>query len=185
MGPNAFAEFVARQQPTPEEAAIDWAAERDEYLRKLDLLYRQVDGFLEEYIADGSITRRVSQVSLTEEDIGTYSAPRMEIRIGRQTVSLDPVGTLLIGSKGRVEAVGPSGRAPILLVNAKLKHAADMIKVTAGAGGTHPQPHPPSAEPISWTWKIIARNPSLKGGFGFVDLDKESFLSLLMEIANG
>jgi hypothetical protein len=38
VGVNSFAEFVARQQPTPEESAIDWAAERDQFLSNLDLL---------------------------------------------------------------------------------------------------------------------------------------------------
>jgi hypothetical protein len=191
MGANAFSEFVARQQPVPEEAQIDWAAERDQFLSNLDLLFRQVDGFLEEYTADGSVTRRFTQVSLTEEDIGTYSAPRMEIRIGRQAVSLQPIGTLLIGSKGRVDAVGTAGRAQILLVNAHVKRAADLINVTVSVtGGRFPSPPPPGPpppieEPISWTWKIVTRNPSLRGGFGFVELDKESFFSLLMEVANG
>ncbi len=46
MGANAFAEFVASQQPTPEEAEIDWAVVREEFISSLDQLYRQVDGFL-------------------------------------------------------------------------------------------------------------------------------------------
>jgi hypothetical protein len=119
----------------------------------------------------------------------------MEIRIGRQTVSLDPVGTLLIGSKGRVDAVGTAGRAPLLLVNAKVKRAADLIKVNVvrvdgisnGGHLTPVPPAPPSSpkEPISWMWKIMNRSPSIRGGLSFVELDKESFFSLLMEIANG
>jgi hypothetical protein len=139
---------------------------------------------LKEYTADGSITRRFSQVSLTEEDLGRYSAPRMEIRIGGQTVSLEPVGTLLFGSKGRVDVVGTYGRAQLWLVNAKVKRAADIIKANVVGIGAPPTPPPPSTEPIAWAWKMVTRNPGVSGGFSFLELDKESFFELVMELAN-
>jgi hypothetical protein len=59
MGANAFAEFVASQQPTPEEAEIDWAAERDEFLRNLQMLYERVGAFLKEYVDNGSMAKTV------------------------------------------------------------------------------------------------------------------------------
>ena len=55
MATKTFAEFVASQQPGPEEVAIDWLAERDRYLHQIE-------------------------------------------------------GTLLSGSKGRVDAAGPTAR---------------------------------------------------------------------------
>ena len=43
----------------------------------------------------------------------------MILKIGRQEITMTPVGTLLIGAKGRVEVVGPAGRTRLLLVNSK------------------------------------------------------------------
>jgi hypothetical protein len=106
----------------------------------------------------------------------------MDIKIGRQYVQLEPVGTLLIGSKGRVDIVGTAGRAQILLVNEKAKSVADLIKVTVTSGSKKDMPPPPpaSAGPISWAWKIVSQGARRE----FVEVNKESFFELLMEIAN-
>ena len=178
METNDFDKFVARQQET--DVDIDWAGMRDEWLRNLGSLYEQVRKFLQDYIKDGSISYAFTEVDLTEENIGSYSAKKMDIRIGRQRVSLVPVGTLLIGSKGRVDVVGSAGRALILLVNRSVRSAADLIKVTVSIGGSAPPRPPAPVRPISWTWKIVTNAPQRQ----FVDLEKEAFLRLLMEIAN-
>ena len=178
MGANAFAEFVASQQPTPEDAAIDWAEERDDFLRNLQGLYDRIGDFLKEYVDNGSIRYSFSDMRLSEENLGTYPARRMDIRIGRKSIYLEPIGTLLIGNKGRVDVVGEVGRAQILLVDEKAHGPGDLIKVTVNLDDEIPRPSMAS-EMKSRTWKIVARRPR----WSFVDLDKESFFDLLMEVA--
>ena len=174
-----FDKFVARQQGTSLDTNIDWAGMRDEWLRNLDSLYREIVGFLREYIDAGSISYSFSDMELIEENIGKYLAKRMDIKIGRQLVSLVPVGTLLVGSKGRVDAVGSTGSALILLLDKRAKSAADLIQVRVSIKGS-PPPLAPRKELISWAWKIVVKAAKSR----FVDLEKESFLALLMEIAN-
>jgi hypothetical protein len=41
----------------------------------------------------------------------------MILGIGRQEITLTPVGTLLFGSKGRVDVEGPAGRTRLVLVD--------------------------------------------------------------------
>jgi hypothetical protein len=43
----------------------------------------------------------------------------MILKIGRQEIVMTPIGTLLIGAKGRVDVVGPAGRARLVLVNSQ------------------------------------------------------------------
>jgi len=174
-----FSEFVASQQGPDTDVGIDWTEVRDEWLKNLDSLHKKVAGFLGEYIANGSISYSFAQVKLAEENLGEYLAKRMDIKIGRQRVSLVPVGTLLIGSKGRVDVEGSAGKALILLLDEKARSAADLITVRVTVGKVSP---PPTATkgPTSWAWKLVTNGPQKK----FVDLEKESFLSLLMEIAN-
>lgn len=177
METKEFERFVASQQVTNVDAEVDWAQTRDEWLNELNTLYTKIAGFLQEYINAGSISYGFTKIEVTEPELGTYEAKRMDISIGRQHMSLLPVGTLLVGCKGRVDAQGAAGRAQILLVNKRVKSAADLVKVRVNVKGSMP-PSPP--EPTSWDWKILTNTIQKR----FVDLDKESFFALLMEIAN-
>jgi hypothetical protein len=179
METRDFDKFVANQQEKDEE--IDWIDIREEWLKNLDSLYQRIVVFLQEYVASGSISHTFSNVELTEEHIGSYSANRMDIKIGRQRVAIVPVGTLLIGSRGRVDIVGSAGRALLLLVDERAKRAADLIKVTVTINEKVRPSSPTQKQPIAWAWKIVTNGPVKK----FVDFEKESFLTLLMEIANG
>lgn len=180
MEAKSFATFVASQQDTAVETEVDRAGIRDEWLKNLDSLHTKIAHFLEEYTAAGSISYHFHEIELNEPDIGQYSAKRMDIKIGRQNVSLVPVGTLLVGCKGRVDALGSAGRAQILLVDARAKSAADLIKVTVNIKGSAPAPSAARKPANSWAWKILTNAVQKQ----FVDLDKESFFALLMEIAN-
>jgi hypothetical protein len=169
-----FAKFVASQQISPHEAKRDWGATRDEWLARLDALYCQILEFLKDFTANGSIECSFSETVLNEEDIGVYSAKTMKIRIGRQNVLLEPIGTMLIGFAGRVDAVGSAGRrAQLVLVNANAKSVFEMIKVKVGDQEGASLSSPSASEPISWTWKIMSNDARRT----FVDLDRIHFLN--------
>jgi hypothetical protein len=179
MGTQDFAKFVASQQEAHVKAEMDWAGLRDEWLKNLDSLYQKVGGFLQEYIPD-SISYRFAKIELNEPNIGRYLAKRMDIKIGRQRVCLFPVGTLLIGCRGRVDVVGSAGRGQILLVDAKARGASDLIQVRINTKDSALTTTSPQNLPASWVWKIVTNGAQKR----FVDLEKESFTALLMEVAN-
>jgi hypothetical protein len=179
---KTFDEFVSRQQETDlETASIDWEKERDEWLTHLRRLYTMVESFLSKYIPSGQIRLEYRSIDLNEERIGSYSAEQMILRIGRQEVDLVPIGTLLIGSKGRVDVIGPAGKAEILLVDHKAPSPRSLIKVTVGVGGKLPvAPSKPTSE-IEWEWRIVTRPPERR----FIEITQESLFQLIMEVANG
>ena len=181
MQAQNFAKFVESQQESTEEVRVDWAAAmRNQFLGRLESLYSQVLEFLKDFIANGSIQYSFTDVELNEENIGTYPARRMDIRIGRQYIYLEPVGTLLIGFAGRVDAVGPGARrAQLVLVDRGATSVADLIKVTVDVTPDTPAAASAIAQSISWVWKIVSRDARRT----FVDLDRDSFYELLMELA--
>ncbi len=109
------------------------------------------------------------------------SQPRISLRTQTLTGMKLPIATLLIGSAGRNDAVGSAGRAQLLLVKQSGRSPSDLLKVTVSksAKAVIPSPARAETEPISWAWKIVRRDIQTS----FVELDKESFFSLLMEIA--
>jgi hypothetical protein len=181
MKNTTFDDFVRNQQVPPQET-VDWKKERDRWLQNLADLHATLRGFLQEYINSGQIQFESHPVTLTEENIGTYTAPEVRLKIGRKVVTLTPIGTLLIGSKGRVDVVGPAGtRVPILMVNSKAKKASDMIRVFVGIGDNPPVVPKDEAGEIKWEWKMITRPPERR----FVELSQETFFDMIMEVSNG
>jgi hypothetical protein len=182
-----FDEFVRRHQASvaaniAARGPIDWNKQRDEWLRYLEGLYDQVKDFLRSHIVNGAIRLEFRKIKITEDDIGTYEADKMILYIGDQTITFTPVGTLLIGSKGRVDVEGSAGRSRIALLNKSAKSANDVIKVTIiDPGAPEPITKPKTEKPIEWAWKIVTPPPAT----AFIDLNKESLLQLILEVSNG
>ncbi|HLW84319.1 MAG TPA: hypothetical protein VKR60_03835 [Candidatus Sulfotelmatobacter sp.] len=183
MASKDFDEFVKRQQGGASVAAVEinWEKERDEWLAHLDRLYSKIESFLKKYVSSGQIKYEYRPIDLNEENIGSYSAKQMVLRIGRQEVDLVPIGTLLIGSKGRVDVRGPGGRAQILLVDGKVSDPRSLIHVTVGVGGKLPLPPGKRTREIDWEWKILTRPPERR----FIEITQQTFFDLIMEVANG
>lgn len=182
MDVKQFDEFVKRQQgPTPGVGVTDWDHERREWLDYLDKLYKKIESLLAKYISSGQIQLEYRTVELNEENIGSYSAQDMVLKIGRQSVGVEPIGTLFLGSKGRVDIIGPGGRAQLLLVDSKRSGPAPLVQVTIGVGAKLPVPLAESQRDIKWEWKIVTRPPERK----FIEITQQSLFQLIMEVANG
>jgi hypothetical protein len=104
----------------------------------------------------------------------------MIVQIGRQQITMTPVGTLLVGAKGRVDVVGPAGRARFVLVNSEA--SGPVIKVTVSIGGKPESPGPEiTPEEIKWAWKIATSAPTIR----YIEFNRESLFQALMEVVNG
>jgi hypothetical protein len=105
----------------------------------------------------------------------------MVLRIGPKSVVLEPIGTFLIGSKGRVDITGPAGKAQLLLVDSKASGPASLIHVRIGVGGKLPAPPTEPSRKIKWEWKIVTRPPERR----FIEVTQQTLFQLIMEVANG
>jgi hypothetical protein len=185
MTKKDFDAFVKSQATQSGTEQVDWAKERDEWIGYLNRLYALIESLLESYRSAGEVQFEYRQISLNEPNIGSYFAKQMVLKFGRQEITFTPIGTLLIGTKGRVDVVGPAGGARLLLLNKKATSASSLIRVTVSVGGkSHPpEPHPPESqptEPIEWTWKIASPPPQLK----FIELTEETFFDMILAVVN-
>jgi hypothetical protein len=183
MTVKEFDEFVERQQGA---GPIDWDRERDEWLAHLDALYRDIETMLGSYISSGQIKMAYKTIDLNEDDIGSYQARQMILRIGRQEVDITPRGTRFIGFKGYVEVIGSAGKASLALANKDRQstllegpHTRKLRKIVE-EHRSKSELVAPSGK-IEWVWKILPRPP----GRNLDELSPESFFQLLMEVTNG
>ena len=181
-----FDSFVQRQQEisvaAKNEPPFDPKKELADWIAHLNALYSNVRIYLADYLSDGSISLTTENKALTEEFSGPYIAPKMVIHIGLQDIKLDPIGTMLIGSKGRVDVIGKAGTSRLTLIDKNLTSFRQMVTVTVIDPAKPPPPKTTvSRQEIEWVWKIISRPPA----DGFIELNKESFLQMLLEVSNG
>jgi len=110
---DQLTEFLRRK----EQAAgppIDWQAKRDGFVRSVEDLYALVNSMLKESIESKAVTVRTFEMEVTEDYIGTYTIPALELTIGGERVEFRPKGALLVGAAGRVDIRG--GRDTVTLV---------------------------------------------------------------------
>jgi hypothetical protein len=176
-----FDEFVKSQQE-PTDPEIDWNLRRDEWLQHLEELYSQIHQFLKEYIESGQMQFESRPIELSEDYIGSYEARQVNLRIGRKLLKFQPVGTLLLGSKGRVDVIGPGVTAArLVLIDSKVTRASDLARVHVGEGSEPSMVPKSESRKIKWEWKMVTRPPERR----FIELTQETFFQMIMEVANG
>jgi hypothetical protein len=178
-----FDRFVQRQQAGSEDTtSFDQKQQLQEWRHYLDVLYKQIEGYMASYVADGAAKITLGDIDLNEEFSGPYTVRQMLLEIGRSSITFKPIGTMLIGSKGRVDIQGPRGNARLALVNKNATSAHDLVRVTVSVVSASQRPSPPKREHvrIEWAWKIIDSPPRIR----FLDLTQESFFDMILSIAD-
>jgi hypothetical protein len=174
MSMGSFDDFVQREHEAArkaDEASINWPAEKEQWLYQLDTLYARIGGFLKPYVDAGQISMSESDIDLNEEHIGLYPVKTKTIVIGTKTITLEPLGTVVAGSRGRVDVVGPLTRAQLSLLESGTE---SFLVPSTNARGSSTLKRLTEGR---WNWKIITRDT--------LDLNRENFLKVILEVANG
>ena len=172
MATDDFAAFVRREneQKAP---SIDWEAKRERWVERLAQLYDDVAEYLAEFTDSGAIDLRREPITLREEYLGAYEVDKLVLTIGARVIELRPIGTLLIGSAGRVDISGPRGVARLVLVDRK----SDRPNITISIGSDAPKSEVTRIP--DWTWKLATQPPGIR----YTDLNQESFQEAVLEVA--
>lgn len=169
-----FDAFVREQLEASASAGLplDLAKEKAMWLEKLDQLYALVKSSLSAHTKTGSIALRFVETKLTEDWLGTYIAPGLHIAIGMQLVKLKPIGTVMLGSRGRVDMMGPRGITRLILVprDAITPRVRAITPLDEGLAASE-----------TWSWKIATPPPHIT----YIALTTETFREALMGVVNG
>lgn len=181
MSKATFEQFlndnVSKKQE--EEEQFNPEKEKHEWLNFIKIFYDQVNEWLKPFVEDGRMQTNFVQNNLTEEYIGTYSVDNMEVMFAGQKLTFAPIGTLLIGTKGRIDLIGPKGSVQFILVD---QDSTELkVKVTMRSAST-PAPKEEPSKKIEWTWKIIERTSSR---IKYIDFSEDNFFDALMGLVNG
>ncbi|WP_447071735.1 hypothetical protein [Shewanella indica] len=179
MSKKDFEDLLKKHESKSEEKEIDWQSQKDEWLAFIDQFYKALEQWLSPYKEQGTVSYSYKDLQLTEEYIGTYTVKVMTVDFAGQKITFEPIGTLLIGTKGRIDMEGVKGRVQFILADKDSKGM--KVSVSISIDGEKPKEKKNQKTP-DWTWKIVLRE-SRK--VSFVEFNEENFFDALMEIVNG
>lgn len=178
--PNAFDDFIERQTAPVDEPQVDWQKERREWVERLAGFYEQVENFLRRYIAQGKVRLQRGTKDLNEEKIGAYVVETLALDIGANRIDFDPIGTVLMGAKGRVDMKSARGTVKFVLVPKDASRIGWRTRVVENGEETASKSVVPPP-PVDWVWKIATPPPDIR----CLELNEESFQDAIMEVVNG
>ncbi len=179
MGKAKFEEFLSHQQETSTIETVDWNQKKEEWMGYLSVLYEQIENWLDHYIKSGKIILKREPKLIQEERIGEYEVEKLLIKINGETVTLDPIGTNLIGTIGRVDMSGFAGTIRFILVDKNT--TSPRMTVTIRDSSIQKVKENQEADQTEIVWKIATSPPHIH----FEELNEESFFDALMEVING
>ena len=186
MSKQEFSQFLqhasSRGTATGQGEEIDWEAEKELWLSQLSRLYSQVTGWTAEYTQSA----QMRNIQLREPEIGSYTAAMLRIWVGTTEVVMTPIGTAVVGTKGRVDLQGPAGTIRFVLGGKDWTHPQLVYRQRQYSSAARKAAALLSLATVGvrdeeWTWKISTNPPSIR----YRDLTADTFFEALLQVLNG
>lgn len=171
-----------------EEVKFDPQEQINEYKTLVDKLYQTALDAIDELIRDGLITTAKENKLIIEESLGSYNIDSLTLTINSKKIKFEPIGTMLIGSKGRVDVTGPFGNERFMLIRKGVKSPSELIKFNIKVvGATDPGESKPKEDVKKptiddWEWKILPRDSRW---VKFEDVNADTITDIIMRMING
>ena len=119
MTDSKFEELVKKHAAEQRDSASEIAARQERqqlwWQERIAELLDRIERWLAPLIAAKAIEFSRTSVRLVEEPLGTYEAQSGVIRLGVDKLTIEPVGSVVIGAFGRVDLVSRKGTVMLLL----------------------------------------------------------------------
>jgi hypothetical protein len=179
MSKKDFENLLDKHEADLADKKFDWEKQKTEWLDFIKNFYDFVELWLNPYKNQGKVSYYYKEAQITEEYIGTYDVKVMFIDFAGQRLTLQPIGTLLIGTKGRIDMDGPRGIVQFILADKDSTGMKFHVSVFVnGKAEDKPKEH---KEP-EWVWKIVLREPRK---IAYESFTESNFFDALMEVVNG
>ena len=110
-------EFLRTKQQQERAEGSSLEKRKEEWLGSLTKLFIQIKTWLAEPVSQDLIEITEESFELDEYKIGSYKAPRLVLHAGHDSVSIEPVGTIIMGAKGRVDVKASGNSFKIILTD--------------------------------------------------------------------
>ncbi|MBQ9525560.1 MAG: hypothetical protein IJR69_10660 [Bacteroidaceae bacterium] len=80
-------------------------------------------------VAEGLMTIEREQISISEDSLGIYNTEKCRLIMGAEKIEFIPIGTVLLGTDGRIDMVYKRNEVMFVHVGEKVKRASDLMAV--------------------------------------------------------
>lgn len=122
---TAITEFLRRQKKT--DSPHRRAQRQKKWLDAVEGLLRDIRSWLAEAQREKLVKIHPDKIKITEENLGTYTAPYLALTAAGKTVRVRPIGSTIIGADGRIDMESANGTFMFL-------YLADQDKWVHGVG---------------------------------------------------
>lgn len=176
MGKKNFEKLLQRHKTESAEKKDFWEKQKNEWLAFIKIFHYHIESWFAPYQDEDKLYYKYRDIKITEEHIGTYTSKIMEVDFAGQKLTLEPLGTLLIGTKGRIDMEGPRGRIQFILADKDSKGMNVVVSTQKDSQSANQLKEP------NWTWKIVLRESNK---ISYAEFTEENFFDALMEVVNG
>jgi len=187
MGKTDFEEYLETTRQQAKEPDGEFRErELTEWKEYIGILYRKIaDVWLKEYLAKGLVSIKYEDRKIYEEFAGEYEVKALVLTINRQNITFEPVGTMLLGAKGRIDVFGKNGKASFVLVDKNLTEPNIQVRIfrtkKEKEEDYEQQKKQSVSRKVEWEWKIFINN----GQINYEELNEDSFFDVIMGLING
>ena len=182
MSKTLFKEFVEQKKAVDTRIkSIDWLARKEFYLRQVEMLFKTVEEYLREFIESGDVQIETTLEKIEEDNLGEYLVPVLQIRLYGKQATLEPGGTNLIGTPGRVDLAGNFDSKRLVLAEKDESRPQAGVALPCSWMDEDEQDESASQDlcpACGYAWKFITDPPKVR----YIELTEDSFLSALQEV---
>jgi hypothetical protein len=181
MGKKDFDEYISTIQKidSHDDFKKQQLQEWNFYLN--DLYDTIIKEWMQEYIKKGTVNYKLKKKSIYEEFSGEYEVDALELTLQGKTLLFDPIGTMLIGAKGRIDLKGKNGNVMLVLVDKNATGPNIRVEIFTSEKERKERDEKQKKERpsvIEWKWKVVVKNDQMK----YEVLDEEVFFDIIMEV---
>ena len=175
---TSFDDFVKKQnEKTKPVPAFNPQERIDTFKKHVNEFYNLVcNDWLKDNIQKGLIETKHRQIQIYEESLGNYEIDSLDIHIGNVVINFRPIGTILIGTRGRIDMNYRSRSRMFVLTGENIKSPSAHIVISVN--GEKPRKQKDSGREV---WKFVDR----RGMMSYVSLNAEVFQEIIMGLING
>jgi hypothetical protein len=112
---DELSKFLKGKQNDATSDSEKWSERKTSWLAAIDRLYSEIQTWLDKQIRTNLLTVEVTPITITEQYVGSYQAKCLTIKVGWDTVTLNPRGMLVVGGHGRIDMESGTKRTLIIL----------------------------------------------------------------------